>query len=377
MMHGGEAVRARARPTVFFIAAAVHAAVAVPLWVVTYGGLLATGLSADWHGSEMIFGYAYAVFGGFFLTRVPRALFILLLALWLAARIAAFLPAMPAGGAAALSMAYPCLVFGYAAWPFLRAVKRWRNAVFVPLLAALLAAAVLYGIGIGTMDTVWRAMGVRLALDLIAIMLFVMGGRFTAGAVSGAMQRRGDRLHRPAQPGLERAGLICLVAIAAVDLAAPNSPVAALLAAAAAIIVLARLWYWRGWRVFRQHEVLFLLLGYAWLSAGLAARAVSAASDVIAPVEADHILAVGALGTLSMTIMSRVARQRCGFPIQFNPILIFALFMVSLAALLRFLAAFDMDRIGLLLGAAACWSAAFIILAADLFVLWAGARRPG
>lgn len=67
-----QAVRTRAQPTLFFLAAAIHAAVAVPLWVVTYGGIRETGLSAAWHGGEMLFGYADAVFGGFFLTRTSR-----------------------------------------------------------------------------------------------------------------------------------------------------------------------------------------------------------------------------------------------------------------------------------------------------------------
>ncbi len=374
-MHGHDAVRARARPTVFFVSAAVHAALAVPLWVVTYGGLRETGLSAAWHGHEMIFGYAYAVFGGFFLTRVPRSFLILLLALWGAARIGALLPEMPANGAFILSVAYPCLMFGYAVWPFVRAVKRWRNAVFAPLLAAMFAAALLEGFG--RFQLVPMEQGGRLAFDLIVAMLFAMGGRFTAGAVSGAQQRLGRRLHRPAQPGLERIGLVSLVAVAAIDLFAPESWMAAVFSAVAAAVILARLWHWRCWRVVSQTEVLFLLLGYGWLAIGLGARVLSIANDAIAPVEVDHIVAVGALGTLSMTVMSRVARQRCGFSVQFKPVVSLALCFVSFAALLRFLAALDFARNGLLIAAATCWSAAFIILAIDLFGLWRGARRPG
>lgn len=370
-----DAVDARARPTLFFIAAAIHAAVAVPLWVVSYAGPRETGLSSAWHGGEMIFGYAYAVFGGFFLTRASGRFFLSLLAIWLASRILALTPDRASPAAATLAVVYPLLLFGYAAWPFLRAVKRWRNAVFAPVLAALFAASALHGLA--TLDMAPAGRGALLAFDLIIVMLFVMGGRFAAAAASGAAQRRGERLRKPAHPGLERAGLACLAAAAASDVVAPHGPAAAAFAAPAMTVAFIRLWLWRPWRMRSHPEVAFLLLGYFWLGAGLGARAVAGFGDMIPPVEADHVLAVGALGTLSMTVMARVARQRSGHPVEFGAPLVAALSLVSAATVLRLIAAFGISRDAALTGAGTCWSAAFLVFACDLVVVWRGARRPG
>ena len=363
-----EAVRARTRPNLFFFAAAVHAAVAVPLWIVTYGAISETGLTASWHGGEMIFGYAYAVFGGFLLTGAPRFLHLSLLAVWLAARIVALAPDAPGPVDAILAGIYPLLLFGYAVRPFVRAVKRWRNAVFVPVLAALFLAALLHGLE--TMDLVAPGTGSLLAFDLIVLMLFTMGGRVTAAAVSGAVQRSGGKLHAPAHPELEQAGLLCLVAAAASDLVAPRGPVTAGFAGLAMLLVLVRLVRWRAWRAPADPAVAFLLLGYLWLALGLGIRAFAGATSMIAPTEADHVLAVGALGTLSMTIMARIARQRLGRPLEFGRPVVTALGLVSFATVLRFLAALSTHRDELLIAAGACWSVAFIAFAYDLILAW-------
>jgi uncharacterized protein involved in response to NO len=367
-----DAVRTRARPTLFFIAAAIHAAIAVPLWVVSYADIRSTDLTAAWHGGEMLFGYAYAVFGGFFLTRTSAPMLLSLLAIWLVSRILALTPDFPSTAAIILMPLYPLLLFGYAVWPFLKAVRRWRNAVFAPVLATLFAAALLHGLG--AVERAPAGQGSLLAFDLILVMLFTMGGRFTAAAVSGALQRKGARLHKPAQPGLERAGILCLVGAAVSDQITPYGPVTAMFAAFAMVVMFARLWRWRAWRALDRPEVAFLLLGYLWLGMGLGARAFAGATGAIVPVEADHVLAVGALGTLSMTVMARVARQRCGYPVVFGRWLVVALGLISAAAVLRSLAGIGFDRDALLIGAGVCWSAAFLIFASELAVLWRGAR---
>ena len=88
----------------FFILAALFAAIGVPLWLhvragdLTYAGHLAGSL---WHGHEMIFGFAVAVFAGFLLTAAQnwtgrttaRGLPLGMLALlWIAARVLLLLP---------------------------------------------------------------------------------------------------------------------------------------------------------------------------------------------------------------------------------------------------------------------------------------------
>ena len=91
---------------IFFLAAMLYAVFAMGVWEGWLGLQAITGQAPAmpfapppvlWHAHEMIFGYACAVLGGFFLTAVPswtgeksaRALFLTVLAaLWLAGRLA-------------------------------------------------------------------------------------------------------------------------------------------------------------------------------------------------------------------------------------------------------------------------------------------------
>ena len=95
---------------VFFLAAGIFGLIAVLWWGLWLADLVALPPSAaapsTLHGHEMIFGYAAAAMGGFFLTAVPnwtgapaaRSLFIAAVAgLWLAGRGASASPAKKGG----------------------------------------------------------------------------------------------------------------------------------------------------------------------------------------------------------------------------------------------------------------------------------------
>src|SRR6516162_3545226 len=59
----------------FFLGAALWAAVAVPLWLMMFGGTrdVATALAPmTWHVHEMVYGYGAATLAGFLLTAIPN-----------------------------------------------------------------------------------------------------------------------------------------------------------------------------------------------------------------------------------------------------------------------------------------------------------------
>lgn len=67
---------------------ALFALAAVPLWlVIRHANPAVTG--TEWHGHEMLFGYAFAVIAGFLSTRPARNVEWIMAGTWLAARIAA------------------------------------------------------------------------------------------------------------------------------------------------------------------------------------------------------------------------------------------------------------------------------------------------
>lgn len=368
----------------FFLAATLSAASAVPVWMVLYlgrGGAWAGGLSPHWHGHEMVFGYALAVIGGYLLTKVSWRILALLVAAWTAGRLAGLAgDALPAWLSAGAALIFPAALGYYAGGPFLRAAKRLRSAVPGLVIAAFLVAEVLFQAGaLGLMPDGER-MGLALGLDLITLMLFLMGGRVTAAATSGAIQARGRYLPGIAQSDLELAGLFLLLVMTAVDLSGRASLLAGALAVAAAGVIVMRLVRWQVWTVIDALDISSLHLGYALLALGLALKGFAEASGLLATFDASHGITVGALGVLSLTIMGRVTTQRTSGLRALPGAVRVAIALVALAALARLLALAGTTRIEMLVAASAAWSAGMMLFAvyvARASIAWWHTQRAG
>lgn len=358
----------------FFTAAALYAAIAVPVWVLEYLGWLPAWQQAPagWHGHEMAFGYALAVVGGYLITKGSRVAILTAFGLWLAGRLAHFGPGLPAPVAILVDLAYPALLFVLAGLPFLRAAKSWRNALFGVIVGAFLLAQVLHRLGGAGLLPEGEQHGLLLAIDLVILLLFAMGGRLIAATTSGALQRKGVSLRGAAQPSLERAGVLCLVAIAMLDGVQWGMPATAALSAAASAVILIRLVRWRAWKVIGVAEASVLHLGYVWLAVGLMVQAASRAFDLMTPLTAAHGAMVGGLGVLSLAVMGRTALQRLRRPLDVPPLLMAAIGLMSLAVVLRVLASLTEPVIALLAGAATAWTLAFVCFTVFLLRLLTG-----
>jgi uncharacterized protein involved in response to NO len=355
-----------------FPVAVAFAAVMVPLWLAQYLRGLPLGAAAPaWHGHEMIFGYALAVVGGYLMTRVTPAALLAILVCWLAGRVAMFMPGLPRLLDIALALAYPVSLFVVAGLPFLRAAKRGRNAVFAPLIAAFSLAALVAHMGAPLGDP---RRGVYLGLDLVTLLLFIMGGRVIAAATSGAMRRQGRSPGYVAQAGLERTGLIGIVALGVCDLAAAWPIAGATASALAGAAVAARLLRWRAHRLLADGQIAVLYVGYAWLGVGLFARAAAFAGAWPQP-DAIHAITVGALGTLTMVMMGRATLQRAIREPRFSAGGYWGVALVSLAAVLRLAAAIPALREAALVGAGSCWTLAFLLF--GIFLAGALAQPKG
>jgi uncharacterized protein involved in response to NO len=75
-----------------------------------------------------------------------------------------------------------------------------------------------------------------------------------------------------------------------------------------------RLWLWQPWRTLRTPLVWVLHLAYAWIVVHLALRGL-AASGIVGEVFAVHALTVGAIGGLTIGMMTRTARGHTGRPL--------------------------------------------------------------
>jgi uncharacterized protein involved in response to NO len=322
----------------FYLLASGFAALSVPLWVLQFGGRLGTPYLAGpiWHAHEMLFGYGLAVVVGFLFTAgrnwsgrpTPTGLPLALLALlWLAGRV---LVLTPWGWTAALvNAAFPVAAAIGLAVPLVRARNR-RNYFFVGLLVAMGAAQLaLHLAHLGAL-TLPGWVGVQLGLDLMLFVMAVMGGRvipmFTNNGVPGAQARR--------QPTLERFALGAVLAIVAADLFGLRGPALVALLAAAAALHGARLALWQPWRTLRTPLVWVLHAAYAFIVLHLALRALAEAGAVLQSA-GTHALTAGAIGTMTLGMMTRTARGHTARPLRADRFDVAAYLFVLAAALVR------------------------------------------
>jgi uncharacterized protein involved in response to NO len=356
----------------FFLAAALFAALAAPLWLL----ILAAGIELPsflppllWHGHEMLFGYATAVLAGFLLTSTPSwsglppvagGPLAGLALLWLAGRVASWFGGGLPAAAVIVDLAFlPALALAIA--PHLQAAAR-RNLVFLPLLGGLLLANLAVDLdGTGELPG-FGEQALRAALDLFALLIALIGGRVVPSFTANALKASGRAAAQlRAFSWLDRLALAAVVAMLLADLAMLPR-VSGALALAAALLNGLRMWGWRGHRTLGQPLLWVLHLGYAWLAAGLAWKGLVDLTGFVPGLEALHGLAIGAVGTMTMAVMSRASLGHTGRPLEAPRLATAGYLLISGAALFRLAAPLLTADLYLpaLLVSAGLWSAAWL-----------------
>jgi uncharacterized protein involved in response to NO len=320
-----------------FPAAAAFAIIVVPLWLAMLEGWIAVPAGYR-HGHEMLFGYVLIVVAGYLIVRASPAVLAFLIAMWLAARVAPFVPHESVLFTVIPDLAFALSVAAIAAWPFLRAAKKFQNQVFAPLLIALFTCDAAYQTGVVRADAGMQSAALLSTVDLYALLVLVMGGRVIPAIVAGYYYRKGQSLETRVQPRLEKAAIVFMIGMIVLDLFTPTRALAGVLAIAAAIITATRLARWRLWTVLEQPQLWAPGLGYAWLVPGLAMKGWTQLSGSVVSGHLLHALTIGAIGTLTAIMMARKRLQRePGGLASFRDMGIAAV-LLSIAAILRLLA---------------------------------------
>jgi uncharacterized protein involved in response to NO len=356
----------------FFLVAGLYGALAVPLWLGAYTGWvhLEPALPpALWHGHEMLFGYGTAVLAGFLLTATPSwsgiapvrgAALAGLLSLWLAGRLGLALGEQAAGLAAAIDLAFlPALMVAIS--PALQSAAR-HNLVFLPLLAGLtLANLATHLDAIGLIDGIGSP-ALLAALDLFVLMIGLIGGRIVPAFTANALMALGQPVPVRRPVLLDRLAIASLVAVLLADLSG-MALVAGMAALLAALLNGLRMAGWATARILRQPIVWVLHLGYAWLVAGLAWKGLVTLLAFAPASEGLHGLAVGAIGTMTLAVMSRAALGHTGRPLRASAWIVASYVLVSAAAVARLAALLLPAGLYLpaLLASGLLWAAAFAI----------------
>jgi uncharacterized protein involved in response to NO len=141
-----------------------------------------------------------------------------------------------------------------------------------------------------------------------------------------------------------------------------NLPVGIGLATAGALLVL-RLARWRGHRAWREPIVLVLHLGYAWLAVSLVLLgAAGLLPETFPSASAIHALTAGAVGTMTLAVMTRASLGHTGRAIVADGTTLAIYILVTVGALLRVAAPlFAQQYLSLLVFGGAAWSSAFAL----------------
>ena len=178
--------------------------------------------------------------------------------------------------------------------------------------------------------------GLRLAVAAIVALIMVVGGRVTPSFTSNWLTRQGSQT-RPAPMGRFDIGAIAVGAIAlAAWIAAPDWSGAAALLFVMAVAHAARLSRWAGARTWREPMLFVLHLGYAFVPLGALLLSASIVWPQIVPASgALHAWTTGAMGIMTLAIMTRATLGHTGRDVLSTPATIAIYGAMLLAALAR------------------------------------------
>lgn len=374
----------------FFLLVGIYGALIVLAWMgFLFGGLpLPLGWSPlHWHSHEMIYGLVPAAIAGFLLTAMTnwtgapplnhKGLLALVL-LWVAGRLVFWFAGwLPALAVSVVDLAFLPVLALYAGTILVR-YKNRRNLVLIAVLTALAIGNLLMHLGFGLGKTHLLRLGQYLGMNVIVLIMVVIAGRITPLFTANWLRIHGGNpewVKRTAWVNYLALGSVALLTI--LDLWAP----AQLIGAVALVAGLSnglRLFLWSGWRAAREPLLWILHLGYLWIVIGLLLHSAAAFNLGLVDTLWQHALGVGAMGTLILGVMTRVAMGHTGRPLKLRPFAIVIYLAITAATVLRLLAAAQMIpySIGINLSALS-WILAFTLFVVLYWPILSAPRADG
>lgn len=357
----------------FFLLTALYAMVLITAWLgVWFRGWPLTGQAPllHWHAHEMLFGMVAAAIAGFLLTAMAnwtgtRPLagvgLAFMLLLWVVGRVAMWMTTyLPPIVILIADAAFFLALTVFAARVIERAGNR-RNRIMILILALLLLANVLSHLGMWWLGPAWMHSGERLAFFLVVLLMVIIGGRITPAFTRNWLMRQGrptDRIR--SWPMLDHiaVGTVALLALAAV-FNAPGQWLSGI-ALLAGLSNGLRLLGWSGWQGRSDPLIWVLHLGHAWIVIGLLILGAGLFVPDWPQSAWLHALGTGAMGTLILGVMTRVALGHTGRELKLPRLAWLIYLAISLAAVVRVLSALGWleGRVPLML-AAVGWVVAF------------------
>jgi len=358
----------------FFLCTALFAGVAIPVWTIILTGAGDAKFfypPRDWHVHEMLFGFLPAVITGFLLTAIPNwtdrpplrgTPLLLLCALWLSGRMAIAIPWPAPFVSAAIDASFLVMLAAFV-WREIVAGKAWDRAPIGVIISLYAGANILFHLlALSGAET---DLSERMPLSLMMMLLALIGGRITPTFTNDYLAERGIPEQPVAFPRFDGLSIL-LVAMAAIAWTVrPQASATGWILVTAGLTHAIRLSRWRAWTAWREPLVLILHLGYGWLALSILMLGVSILGLGLETVDAIHALTTGAMGAMTLAVMTRASLGHTGHPRHAGPMTVVIYVLVNLGAILRVFGPISGLPTNLVLGVAtAAWSSAYLLFAA-------------
>ena len=313
----------------FFLFGSLYSGLSILLWLPQfYGELELSTLFApvDWHIHELFFGYLAAVISGFLFTAIPNwtgrlpvqgvpliALFIL----WVCGRLAVtFSVSLGWFATMTVDLLFLTAIILVVTREIV-AGKNWRNLKVLIPVSIFLAANIGFHLEAhfaGSSD-----MSRRLALAAVVTLIMIIGGRIIPSFTRNWLVRCNETT-LPTPFGRLDVGAIVISAVTLIAwVFHPEGVIVGSMFVLAAIAQLFRLGRWNGHLTLREPLVAILHVSYLFIPIGFALIALSLLQPEIFPGAAGiHALGVGAVGTMTLSVMVRATLGHTGRALKAN-----------------------------------------------------------
>ena len=343
----------------------------MPLWIALLTGRVAFATqygAVAWHAHEFLFGYGAAIVVGFLLTAIPnrtgglpvrgRALLILF-TLWASGRLALLLGDVIGLVAAAAIDSLFLLSFTAIVWREVIAGRDWRNLKIALVLLFFPGANISFHGEI--FFSGYPFYSIRATVSVLIVLIMLMGGRIIPSFTRNWLVKQKSRYLPTPFNSFDRWALGGAIFALALWTILPNKQVTGFALLLAGLLLAIRLPRWAGWRCAAEPLVLILHVGYAFVPLGFFLVGGSVFwPQTIPPAVALHAWTAGAVGVMTLAVMTRAIRRQAGQSATAPPTTQTIYLFAILAALIR-LATIIVPgmTLTLLVLASIAWTAAF------------------
>lgn len=328
-----------------FLLASLFSIFGLLVWNGILTGNLALNLyggSLWWHMHEMLFGFVAAIIVGFLLTAVQnwtgvRGLngkgLLLLVAIWLIARILFFFPdSLPHSLIAIVDIAFLPLAATALAYPIVK-VKLWRNLMFIPILLIMASTNAMMHYSLASQNPQLMSTASSAMILLVTLVMCIMGGRvFPMFTANGTKTQRVNAIGWLEKLVLGSTLLAVLTTFNFIQLPSIFITVIFFVASAANAI---RVFRWKIWVTFKTPLVWSLHVSYWCIAIGLFMYGLSEITVSVTHSQAIHALTVGAMASMILAMISRVSLGHTGRRIVVGKVMTMAFMAIILAFIIR------------------------------------------